>query len=40
MAYIDWSEDLSVGNLSIDFEHKRLVQIINELYDAMTNGKV
>lgn len=39
MAYIEWSEELSVGNLSIDFEHKRLVQIINELYDAMKNGE-
>ncbi len=39
MAYIDWNENLSVGLNSFDEQHKKLVSIVNRLYDAMKEGK-
>lgn len=39
MSYIDWTATYSVGIDSIDQQHKRLVDIINELYDGMKQGK-
>lgn len=39
MAFIDWSEQLSVKNLTIDSEHKKLVNLINTLHDAMKKGE-
>jgi len=35
MPLMEWNERLSVGVASIDAEHKRLVGMLNELYDAM-----
>jgi hemerythrin len=35
MAYISWSEDLSVGNRFIDADHRQIINIINRLHDAM-----
>jgi len=39
MSYIDWTATYSVGIDSIDQQHKKLVDIINELYDGMKQGK-
>ncbi len=39
MAFIEWSDRLSVGIPSIDTQHKQLVSIINKLYEAMSTGK-
>ena len=39
MALINWTSDFSVGVEEIDIQHKKLVNMINELYEAMTNGK-
>ncbi len=39
MSYIEWTEDLSVNNVSIDRDHKRLVDIINKLYESMKKGE-
>ncbi len=39
MAHIQWSDRLSVGLASIDAQHRKLVDFINELYDAMMKGE-
>ncbi|MDR3590203.1 MAG: bacteriohemerythrin [Negativicutes bacterium] len=41
MALIKWTERLSVGVPKIDEEHKKLVEMINSLHEAMRlgNGK-
>ncbi len=35
MSLMEWNEKLSVGVPSIDEQHKKLVAMLNELYDAM-----
>ena len=39
MSFMQWTEDLSVKIESVDAQHKRLLTIINNLYDAMQVGK-
>lgn len=39
MARIQWNDRLSVGITEIDAQHKRLIEIINNLDDAMKQGK-
>lgn len=39
MALIKWSEQFSVGVAEIDNQHKTLINMVNELHDAMSNGK-
>lgn len=39
MAFIEWNSSYSVGVKKIDEEHAKLVQIINELHEAMSKGK-
>lgn len=38
MPLIEWSDELSVGINSIDEQHKKLVNMINALNDAMLSG--
>jgi len=39
MAYIDFSDKLSVKISLIDEQHKKLIEIINDLHDAMITGQ-
>jgi hemerythrin len=41
MPFMVWSENLSVGVEELDSDHKRIVAMLNELYDgiAAQNGK-
>jgi len=39
MAYMEWNSTYSVEVETIDNQHKKLIEIINSLYDAMKNGK-
>ncbi|MCK5520090.1 MAG: hemerythrin family protein [Candidatus Marinimicrobia bacterium] len=34
MAYAEWNDGLSIGIQNIDNQHKRLIEILNELYEA------
>ncbi len=36
---IEWNQDLSIGMKDIDNQHKKLINLINELYDALIQGK-
>jgi hemerythrin len=36
MSFMEWSDRYSVGVAIFDDEHKKLVAIINELYEAVT----
>lgn len=39
MAFIDWSDKLSIGILKVDSQHKRLIGLINQLHGAMKEGR-
>lgn len=39
MALIEWDSSLSVNVSIIDNEHKKLISVMNELNDAMSEGK-
>jgi hemerythrin len=37
-AHITWNDYYTVGDALLDAEHKQIIGIINELYDAMERG--
>jgi len=39
MSLITWNDALSVGIKQIDDQHRRLVRLVNGLFDAMKEGK-
>lgn len=39
MPLMEWSEKLSVGVSQFDEEHKKLVGMVNELFDAVQAGR-
>jgi len=39
MAFINWNDSLKVNVDSIDSQHQKLIDIVNTLFDAMSDGK-
>jgi hemerythrin-like metal-binding protein len=39
MALLDWKNEYSINNKIIDEQHKKLVDLINQLHAAMSEGK-
>jgi hemerythrin-like metal-binding protein len=39
MPFFEWKDAYSVGIKEFDSQHKRLVDLINRLYESMTAGK-
>ena len=39
MALFEWNKSYELGIADIDSQHKKLVDIINELHEAMSKGK-
>ncbi len=39
MAIISWKDEYSVGISEIDRQHHKIIDLINQLNDAMTEGK-
>lgn len=39
MTFFTWNENMSVGILQLDIQHKNLINMINNLYNAMSAGK-
>ena len=38
MTYFSWNDDLKVGNSFIDSDHQKLINLVNQLHDAMAQG--
>ncbi len=39
MAKFSWTDDLRTGNDLIDGDHRKLINMVNALYDAMAKGQ-
>jgi hemerythrin len=38
MAFFSWGPSFEVGIMQIDSQHKKLVDMVNQLYEAMSQG--
>jgi hemerythrin len=38
MAFMTWTKDMSVGVAVFDLEHKKLIDMIDELYEGIQSG--
>lgn len=38
MSLIEWKESFSVGVPDVDYEHQQLIELINELHRAISDG--
>ncbi len=36
MSLLEWREEFRTGNASVDHEHRELIELINELHDALS----
>jgi hemerythrin-like metal-binding protein len=39
MSLLEWKPEFSVGIASMDFEHQKMIRMINELYDELMQHK-
>ncbi len=39
MAFLDWTDSLSIGYRLLDTDHKRLIELVNRLHDASEQGQ-
>ncbi len=39
MDLIDWSDSLSVKNVELDEQHKKIISLINDLHSALLKGR-
>lgn len=39
MAHFAWTDDLSTGNELIDGDHRKLISMVNALFDSMAKGQ-
>ncbi len=39
MAFMPWKDDFAVNILEVDTQHKKLLDLLNRLFDAMKVGK-
>ena len=39
MAFINWTDELSVGVVALDDDHKKMIAMINELYEGILEGR-
>ena len=39
MAYFEWADDLCIDHGPIDEDHRKLVDLVNELHTATTDGR-
>lgn len=39
MAFVDWNSGLETGQAEMDRQHRRLVELLNQLHEAMKSGK-
>ena len=39
MAHFSWTDELATGNTFIDNDHRKLITMVNALFDAMAKGQ-